>query len=95
MIWFLLNVLPMIATIQLIYAYLPQIHKSYITKDVTGIASGFWWNISIALLLMTINALTQFIVYGNFGYLITEVVNLTLAGTMLILVLKYRKKECD
>jgi hypothetical protein len=41
---------------------------------------------------MFTNALTIFIIFGTYGYLITEAVNVGLALIELFLILKYRKK---
>lgn len=90
---FLLNLLPTIGGIILGICYIPQIVKTVKTKDVTGMSLYFWIILSVALLILTVNALAIFIITGVWGYLVTEIFNLGLTLTMLILVGKYRKKS--
>lgn len=91
--FFLLNILPQIGTFLIGAMYVPQIFKTHKTKDVTGMSIVFWTMLVIALSVLTVNALTVFITFGTFGFLITEVVNLSLAVVVLIQVLKYRKPK--
>lgn len=91
--FFLLNVLPQIGTILIGAMYIPQIIKTHKTKDVTGMSLTFWIMLAVALSVLTVNASVIFATFGTFGFLITEVVNLSLALVVLIQVLKYRKKE--
>lgn len=90
---FLLNLLPSIAGIVLAFCYVPQIITTIKTKDVSGMDIRFWLILDIALLFLTINAITVFIVHGTWGYMVTELFNLGLAIVVTILVLKYRKKD--
>lgn len=89
--YILLNVLPTIATILLVWSYVPQLVHTYKTKDVTGISKSFWISIVCALTLMTINSVHTYFLTGGYGYVITEVFNLGLAVAMLVMVIKYRK----
>lgn len=88
--WLLNNALPLIATVLLAYSYIPQLVKTYRTKSVDDVSPAFWWSISAALALMTVNAAYVFYLTGGYGYLITEIINLSLAVAMLTLVLRYR-----
>lgn len=90
---FLLNVLPQFGTAALIIFYVMQIRGTLKSKNVEGIDIKGWMFLNIALLFMTINAFTIFIIHGTYGYLITELVNVALASFQLILILKYRKKK--
>jgi uncharacterized protein with PQ loop repeat len=90
---FLENHIATIATFFLITAYLPQVIKTYRTKVVDGISLSFWALISTALGCLLINATFLFLKYGTYGYLIMEAFNFGLAFVMLVMVLKYRKKE--
>lgn len=90
--WLLNNALPLIATILLAYSYIPQLIKTYRTKSVDDVSPAFWWSISSALALMTVNAAYVYHLTGGYGYLITEIINLALAVTMLTLVIKYKRK---
>lgn len=87
----LLNILPSVATVFLVIAYVPQVVQTYKTKNVEGISFGFWLLINIALTLMLINAIKIFLMTGAWGYMVTEIFNEGLALVMLIMVIKYRK----
>lgn len=93
MIYFLLNVLPQIGTVLIGAMYIPQIMKTYKTKDVSSMSFAFWLMLVCALSVLTINAIVVFIVFGTYGFLITEAVNLTLALVVFIQYLKYRNKS--
>lgn len=88
---FLLNILPTIATVFLVMAYIPQVVKTFRTKDVTGVSLPFWLLINVALTCLLINATVIFIKFGTWGYMLTELFNEGLAFIMLVMVLKYRK----
>lgn len=90
---FLLNILPSIAGVVLVLCYLPQIITTIKTKDVKSMNLWFWVILSIAIFMLVINGLAIFIVHGTWGYLLTEVMNFSLAIVMLVLVIKYRKKQ--
>lgn len=90
--FFLLNVLPQVGTLLIGAMYIPQILKTHKTKDVSGMSMAFWIMLVIALSVLTVNATTIFVMFGTFGFLITEIVNLSLAVIVLIQVLKYKNK---
>jgi uncharacterized protein with PQ loop repeat len=89
---FLLDVLPLIAGVLLAITYVPQIIKTHKTKDVTGMSVWFWILLIFALMGLTANAITIFILYGTWGYMVTEFFNTGLAIYVLCQVLYYRKK---
>lgn len=89
---FLLEVLPVLSTFLLVMAYLPQLIKTYKTKNVEGISLMFWVLMNLALTFMLINALVIFLQFGTFGYLIVETFNEGMALMMLIMVVRYRNK---
>ena len=89
----LLNVIPIIATVFLIICYFPQLYKTWKSKDVSGISLSFFVMLNIALTLLLINSILLYTVNGNFGYVVTYIINEGLAFAMLILILKYRKKK--
>lgn len=88
----LLNTLPLIATVFMTLCYIPQIVQTFKTKDVTGISLSFYVLLNISLVLLLVNSYLLFLSNGNFGYVISYIINEALALLMLILVLKYRKK---
>ncbi|WP_186786225.1 PQ-loop repeat-containing protein [Paenibacillus agilis] len=90
---FLLDIVPMLATIFLTICYFPQIVKNYKTKDVSSMSMPFWILLIVAISLLTVNAFVIFIKFGTFGYLVTEILNLALAVTVLAQVIIYRKKK--
>lgn len=90
---FLLDIVPSIATVFLVAAYIPQVVKTFRTKDVSGVSLPFWVLINVALSLLLINAITIYVKFGTFGYLVAEAFNEGLAFVMLVMVLVYRKKD--
>lgn len=93
MIETLMNIIPLIATVFMVLCYLPQIYKTYKSKDVTGISLSFFVMLNIALTLLLINSYLLFTVNGNFGYVVSYIVNEFLAFVMLVFIIKYRKKK--
>lgn len=92
---FLLNYLPLIAGFILCISYVQQIGLLYKTKETGGISIKFWVILSVALSMLLINAITIFIVFGTWGYMVIELFNVGLALVVLGMVLYYRKKEFD
>jgi uncharacterized protein with PQ loop repeat len=90
---FLLNILPFLSGVLLAYSYIPQIIETVKTKNVEGINKQFWITISLALLGLTISTGAVWYYKGTYGNFIVELFNVSLAVTMLCLVIKYRKKE--
>lgn len=90
---FLLNGIASVATVFLTAAYVPQIAQTFRTKNVDGISIQFWLILNVALTLLLINAAVVFATTGVWGYLVTEILNEGLAFVMLVMVVKYRKKE--
>lgn len=90
---FLLNILPLISGAILTVSYVPQIVTTLKTKNVEGIDRRFWALISTALFGLTVSTGAVWYYKGTYGNFITEAVNVSLAVTMLVLVLKYRKKS--
>lgn len=88
---FVVNYVPLIAGILLGICYIPQLLKTYRTKNVEGFSVMFWSLLVIALGCFVINALSLLALgSGSYGYLIAELFNLTLASLMLVMVVKYR-----
>src|SRR5690625_6475344 len=71
---FLLDYLPIAASVFLTVCYLPQIIKTYRTKDVSGISLPFWVFLNVALSLMLVNSIVIFIEFGTWGYMVTEII---------------------
>lgn len=89
---FLLNLLPSIAGVLLGICYIPQIIKTYKTKNVESMSVAFWIILNIALTFLAINSVVVFKTSGVWGYMLTETFNEGLALVTLIMVLRYRKK---
>jgi uncharacterized protein with PQ loop repeat len=89
----LLDVLPLLATVFLTICYFPQIYRIHKTKDVSSMSLSFWIILNLALTCLLINAFVIFVKFGTYGYLITEILNEGLALTVLVQVIKYRKKD--
>jgi len=90
---FLLNWLPLLGTIFLTICYLPQIRKTWKTKDVSSMSLLFWISLNIALILLLGNYVVIFIETGAWGGMVTEALNVAFALVMMGLVIKYRKKK--
>jgi len=90
---FLLNYLPVIAGILLGVSYIFQIAKLWKTKVTDGISIPFWIVISIALSMLLVNSITIFMMFGTWGYMVTEIFNFGLAVAVLGLVIYYRSKN--
>lgn len=89
----LLDMLPILATIFLTACYLPQIYRTYKTKNVESMSIAFWVMLNIALTLLLTNAYAIWGLFGTYGYLITEILNEGLALITLGQVLYYKKKQ--
>lgn len=88
---FMLNLLPSIAGILLGMCYLPQIYKTYKTKNVDGMSLAFWVLLNLALLCLVANSIKVYALTGGWGYMVTEIFNESLAFVMLVMVFKYKK----
>lgn len=88
----LLNIVPLIATFFLISCYLPQLVHTVKTKEVESISLGFFVQLNIALFLLLLNSALLWTQNGNFGYVVMYIFNWGLAFTMLLLILKYRRR---
>lgn len=87
-----LDILPLLATIFLTICYLPQLIKTYKTKDVSSMSLPFWIMLNIALSLLLANSVILAFLYGSWGYMVSYIFNEGLAFLMLLMVVKYRKK---
>ena len=91
--YFLMNILPTFAAPLLLAGYIPQIIKTYKTKDVTGISKSFWVMLSTALACVLIAQITAFVTVGTWGLMVKEIINFIPAFAMMIMVLKYGGKN--
>lgn len=90
---FLLNILPSLAGIVLGICYLPQIIHTAKTKNVEGMSLGFWSILNVAILMLLINSIVIYQQFGTWGYMLTELFNFLLSFVMLVLVLRYKRKN--
>lgn len=92
---FILEYLPLVATLLVMACYVPQIRKIQKEKEVAvkGMAWGYWVMINMALVLMLINSVAMFIKYGTYGYMIKEIFDVALCSTVLILMVKHKPKK--
>lgn len=74
-------------------SYIFQISRMLKTKRVDGISVLFWIVITVGLSFLLLNSLTVFILYGSWGYLVAEILNVSLALTVFFMVLYYRRKN--
>lgn len=88
-----LEIFPILVSILFVGSYSKQIITTYKTKDVTGIDKWFWIQIVGSLSLRTATGVYIFTQTGGYGQLLMEFLNLSLAGVMLAMVLKYRKRK--
>ena len=82
-----------ISSVWITACYLPQIFQLLRTKDARGISLDFWLNLDVALLALTINTTAVFKLYGTYGAMVTEILNLGLAGVVTVLVIKYKRRQ--
>lgn len=83
------NLINTIGAIFLVYSYIPQIAMLLKKKNSDGMSVKFWVILIIGMLGMLINM----VISGSSLFVIlTQVINIALAGIVLVLVLKYRKK---
>lgn len=95
MTYILINILPMLAIPLLTLGYIPQVVKTYRTKDVRGISKTFWFMLSAALACVLTAQITAFVVYGTWGLMVKEIINFIPAVAMAIMVVKYSKEDSN
>lgn len=83
------NLINTIGAIFLVYSYIPQIAMLLKKKNSDGMSVKFWVILIIGMLGMLINMVIS---GASLFVILTQVINIALAGIVLILVLKYRKK---
>ena len=83
------NLINTIGAIFLVYSYIPQIAMLLKKKNSDGMSVKFWIILIIGMLGMLINMVIS---GASLFVILTQVINIALAGIVLILVLKYRKK---
>lgn len=85
---------PSLATVLITLTYMPQIIKTYKTKSVKDLSVAFWVLLLGFLVCMVSNATYLFITAPNgLGYLLTEIVNFTLAAVVFGQIVYYTKKN--
>ena len=83
------NLINTIGAIFLVYSYIPQIAMLLKKKNSDGMSVKFWVILIIGMLGMLINMVIS---GASLFVILTQVINIALAGIVLMLVLKYRKK---
>lgn len=83
------NLINTIGAIFLVYSYIPQITMLLKRKNSDGMSVKFWIILIIGMLGMLINMVIS---GASLFVILTQVINIALAGIVLMLVLKYRKK---
>ena len=83
------NLINTIGAIFLVYSYIPQITMLLKRKNSDGMSVKFWIILIIGMLGMLINMVIS---GASLFVILTQVINIALAGIVLVLVLKYRKK---
>ena len=91
--YILLNIVPMFAIPLLTLGYIPQLIKTYRTKDVRGISKAFWVMLSGALFCVLVAQVTSFVVYGTWGLMLKEIINFIPAFAMMVMVFLYSKNH--
>lgn len=89
--YILINIVPMFAIPLLTLGYIPQLIKTFRTKDVSGISKAFWVMLSGALFCVLVAQVTSFVVYGTWGLMLKEIINFIPAFAMMIMVFMYSK----
>ena len=83
------NLINTIGAIFLVYSYIPQIAMLLKKKNSDGMSVKFWVILIIGMLGMLINMVIS---GASLFVILTQVINIALAGIVLMLVLKYRKR---
>ena len=83
------NLINTIGAIFLVYSYIPQITMLLKKKNSDGMSVKFWVILIIGMLGMLINMVIS---GASLFVILTQVINIALAGIVLVLVLKYRKR---
>ena len=83
------NLINTIGAIFLVYSYIPQIAMLLKKKNSDGMSVKFWIILIIGMLGMLINMVIS---GASLFVILTQVINIALAGIVLVLVLKYRKR---
>ena len=91
--YILINIVPMFAIPLLTLGYIPQLIKTFRTKDVGGVSKAFWVMLSGALFCVLVAQVTSFVVYGTWGLMLKEIINFIPAFTMMIMVFMYSKNN--
>lgn len=91
--YILINIVPMFAIPLLTLGYIPQLIKTFKTKDVSGISKAFWVMLSGALFCVLVAQVTSFVVYGTWGLMLKEIINFIPAFVMMIMVFLYSNKN--
>lgn len=89
--YFAYNIGPHLATIFITLTYIPQIIKTYKTKNVDGISLWFWILLNLFLVCMWLNSLFSWRDHGNFGFFLTESINFILAIVIFSQIIYYRR----
>lgn len=91
---FVVNFVPLISGVLLAVCYTPQLLKTFRTKNVEGFSLTFWLILDVALLCFVINALSLLALgSGSYGYLMAELLNLSMSLAMTIMIIKYKEKK--
>jgi uncharacterized protein with PQ loop repeat len=88
----LLDYLPIVATVLIIFSYMGQLKVTYGTKNVEGQSLSFWVILTSALAINVVREAYLMYTQGTFGGLLTQGFNFVLAGAILFGVMRYRKK---
>ena len=83
------NLINTIGAIFLVYSYIPQIAMLLKKKNSDGMSVKFWVILIIGMLGMLINMVIS---GASLFVILTQVINIALAGIVLVLVIKYRKR---
>lgn len=85
---------PVIASILILISYIPQLIKTYKTKDVEGQSKTFWLLLSITLYLFFQQQLGLYIFKdaNNISGILSQFFNLACALIMLFFTYRYSKK---
>lgn len=90
---FLIDILPIIATIPITLSYFPQLLTMHRGKTAKGVSTKYWAFLSVGLIGLWINAFAVFKEFGTYGYLVKESFDVVMCVTTLIVVLFYKSKE--
>lgn len=94
---FLLSIMPVMAATTITISYLPQMWMTFKTKNVESQHIGFWLLLTFSLSCLVSREVGVLMYTDGISPLgfVTQSINLVFSAIMLVMVLKYKKKDVE